>query len=514
MPRTERHRRLRDASYARGPVGFLEVAAVVGLGLAGLYIRVRGLGDESAWGDEIFTLRHLDAPNLVEFLRRAHGESPVPPLYMILEYGWSRVFGTSVPAIRSLSVVLGMVGLAALYGLTRMLAGWRAAVVATVWATFTFWHVYHSQEIRFYGLTTTLALFAVIGFVKFVETRSTAWLAVNAVFSLAMIWSHPHAGLLFAAQGLFLAFLRRHDWRLAGAWIATHLAVSGTLLGFYLAIDSERAMAITGWVPEPTLWTGNPSLLRVLYEFGGVRPLDATNPLGEALAPLRGPIGTVFVLSQAALAFGGWRLLRRGGAAETTQRTILPTRDTAALLLLWLVVPPILLYALSHLWRPMMLSRYLFFAAFPLYMFIGVWLGAPPARFARTAVLLPIAFFLIFAYPGPIRTPFGSAADFIATHTDATVTIYLADMFSSIPFEFYLADRQPTFVTIVEADWMEAIVSGTTPPDDGYPWIALITPGRMRYWERRLQTAAVGHEIRRFESGRTLMVIRLTEKQP
>jgi hypothetical protein len=84
-------------------------------------------------------------------------------------------------------------------------------------------------------------------------------------------------------------------------------------------------------------------------------------------------------------------------------------------------------------------------------------------------------------------------------------------MFTSLPLEFYLPERDIEFITIVEADWMEEIVAGRLWPEDEYPWIALITPGRMRYWEKRLQTAAIDYEIRRFTAGRALMVIRLDE---
>ena len=119
--------------------------------LFSLLWRTWHLPNEVAWYDEIVSLRVLDSTNVADYWRKqsvSDPYSPVGPVYFTLEYFWSRFTSSSVLAVRTLSVIFGMLALAVVYMLAERLYGKEAGLVATLCFGLALPHVYFSQEIH------------------------------------------------------------------------------------------------------------------------------------------------------------------------------------------------------------------------------------------------------------------------------------------------------------------------------------------------------------------------------
>ena len=79
--------------------------ALLGIVLAGAFLRVFHLTAESIWLDEAFSvsISGLSVPQIVQ----AAAPDVHPPLYYFLLHYWMMVFGTSESAVRLLSVFFG-----------------------------------------------------------------------------------------------------------------------------------------------------------------------------------------------------------------------------------------------------------------------------------------------------------------------------------------------------------------------------------------------------------------------
>ena len=88
--------------------------------LLGFVLRVHGLGDQSFWYDELATWNRavISLSELFEdlFATRNH-----MPLYFLLMRLWSE-FGTGEFILRAFSVVWGMVSIALIYSVGRLIA--------------------------------------------------------------------------------------------------------------------------------------------------------------------------------------------------------------------------------------------------------------------------------------------------------------------------------------------------------------------------------------------------------
>lgn len=118
-------------------------------------LRLWGLDTHSIWWDEgasTWLSRQPIAALLDWTARDTH-----PPLYFLLLRGWRGLVGEGEFVLRFPSVLIGTLGVVAIYGLGRALGGDRAGLLAALFLTLSRLDVTWSQEIRMYILAITLA---------------------------------------------------------------------------------------------------------------------------------------------------------------------------------------------------------------------------------------------------------------------------------------------------------------------------------------------------------------------
>src|ERR1700737_3893407 len=91
-------------------------------------VRFATLDQQSLWYDEAVTaVRVLHASLHSTLSAVAHVEN-TPPLYYLITWGWTRVLGTGVLALRSLSAAAGVATVALAWMIGRELGTRRAAI--------------------------------------------------------------------------------------------------------------------------------------------------------------------------------------------------------------------------------------------------------------------------------------------------------------------------------------------------------------------------------------------------
>ncbi len=175
---------------------------VRGLGFAGIVVlmavmQVTIAQRQSLWADEIFSLAMATGHSLEhpaasavpklgdfvepdravapdEFRRYMRHDTPVaspwrviravslsdtnPPIYYLLLYGWTRIFGTSDLVLRLFSVLCSLAALPLIAAIARQIAGARAVLPACILFAFSPLAIYYSTEGRMYSLFLFLVL--------------------------------------------------------------------------------------------------------------------------------------------------------------------------------------------------------------------------------------------------------------------------------------------------------------------------------------------------------------------
>jgi len=417
-------------------------AALLALAIVlALCVRACRLSAESAWCDEALTLSVLDAPTLVEYWRNAFDVDPMArmvPVYHVVQYGWSRVFGASDEAVRWLSIVLGVACLPPLHGLVRRLIDGRAALLAVYLMALSQVHLYQSQEVRFYALLLFLSLVSMVALQRALDTGRKRWWCAHGVANTLMMWTHAFAPLFFCVQAIYLLLSikvnrdlavspdkrtapiePRAPWwsgvRRALWWGLFHAAIGTVFLLWLRWLDFTVARESHAYHLMLITWR---DVANNFIVFAGGRPTRENPasymPGGVSLDLL---LAVLFAIALAAIVLS---MLRR--------RT---SRTGVALFLLWTLLPFLLLYAMSRIWTNVFFYRYVIYCLPPACaLFAAGLLSLPGIHLRRGAVALALAALAYQAVfvPRPLRADYRTAGRVIAADaTDATRVLALKE---------------------------------------------------------------------------------------
>ncbi len=202
--------------------------AVAALLAGGLLVRFAALGHQSYDHDEAATLLVLH-PSLAATWHGIVGMERSPPLYYLLAWPWTRLFGTHEAALRSLSALFGVLTIPAALLCARELAGRRAALVAAALVAFNPYLVWYSQEARSYALLVCFSAWALYGFLLAARAPTRRHLGIWALAATLALCSHYFAAFLVGPEALLLVAITKPRWRgalAAGAVAAVGLALA------------------------------------------------------------------------------------------------------------------------------------------------------------------------------------------------------------------------------------------------------------------------------------------------
>jgi len=213
--------------------------------IGGVAVRVYRLGGESAWTDEIVSLRHLNAPSLAAFLRGLrYDDPPMVPVYFTLQYLWSCCVGSEIAHIRVLSVIFAVLCIPATFLLGKRLLDGPAGLIAAFLVSFSFMFCRYSQEIRMYSLSHLLILLSAYGLFSAIETRKPGYWALHFLANAFLLWTHLMCVFFIFVEGLFLCLFWRRNLRGMMKWGAAHLGLLVPSAVWVLFMDFDRLRSV------------------------------------------------------------------------------------------------------------------------------------------------------------------------------------------------------------------------------------------------------------------------------
>ncbi len=188
----------------------VEGATLLALVALGAALRFATLGGQSFDLDESVTvaLLHHGLSGMLNAI--PHTES-TPPLYYLLAWAWTQLFGLNEVALRSLSALAGTAMIPLAYLAARSLASRRAGLFAAALTSVSPWLVWYSQEARAYSLFALLSLASFAAFVSAMVTPGRGRLARWAAIAALALASHYFAIFLVVPEAVWL--LARREGR-------------------------------------------------------------------------------------------------------------------------------------------------------------------------------------------------------------------------------------------------------------------------------------------------------------
>jgi mannosyltransferase len=400
---------------------------VIALTLLGAVLRFATLDVQSIWLDESATmiLVHRGFSGMLSHLSSSES---TPPLYYVLIWAWTKVFGAGPIGFRSFSALIGTATIPLLYAAGREISP-RVGVWAAALASVNPAMYYYSQEARAYGLLIFFCAAAFVLWQRALRAPDRRRLALWGGASVLALLTHYFAVFLFLPEALIL--VRRHGWR--RVWPPIGAVV---LAGLALAplANSQRADGKASWIEEASLGS---RLGETVKQF---------------LVGLYGPVEILTAIVTALLVAGAVALL----LARGDERERAGGRDAAIVAATGVALPLVL--AAAHI-VDVFDGRNVIAAWVPAAVLVAAGLGvrrAPRAGAVLGAGLCAVSLAVIVAtnaLPGYQRDDWRGVAQALPR---SGTRVLVAERYSGAPLSIYLSTLRGvpgTSVTTRELDF-------------------------------------------------------------
>lgn len=223
----------------------ITIAAFTSIGFA---LRFPLLG-RGFWRDEGSTYADIVVPTMTQALANVARNELTPPLYFVIERMWIGIAGLSETAMRTPSLLFGLVTIVLIYALGRRAGGRGTAIVSAFCATFAPLAVEVQTEARAYALSLVLAVFVLYAVVRIDGAESARgraiWASATLVAGVALIYAYFAGFVILAAVACYFAgvVVVRRDANAAAALAAV---VGAMLCGFPMLRHLSHASGVLG----------------------------------------------------------------------------------------------------------------------------------------------------------------------------------------------------------------------------------------------------------------------------
>jgi len=444
--------------------------ALLPLGLTWLafVLRVYRLTFQSLWRDEVDSLLFATRP-LATLLQTFRKPGENGPLFFLTLRPWLAVAGHSEFALRWPAAAAGALAVPIIYSLMNRLVGRKPAILTALLAATAPYLVWYGQEARMYAALVILVPLGLWLTIKAAGRGGWWWVLLYVVTSLG-VYTHVLAALAIPVQALWLLILLprcRPRRSLTGRWLPAVIYFA-TLVLPYLPLAWWQARL---WL-SPTFETGHPfvalpdvlTVLAVAFSRGVVPVMRPITLLPAMLALLAG-IG-LWAAEQQSRQMGSLNVIpdpisdqtpavaaKPGDGEETAgdesagamRELPLDRWSRVALLLIWLLWPPLAIYGIS-LGMPIFADRYLIWTlpAFLALLALGVVALAQawrPLGYATLGALLALNLAGDWQQVHqPIKADFRAAADFVVAHQKPDDLLMFQIPYNRHTFTYYSGD--------------------------------------------------------------------------
>lgn len=400
---------------------WLFVLAFVG----GLALRSVRLGSRPLWYDEAFSIL-LSRQELPQIIAGTAADT-MPPLYYLLLHAWMGL-GQDIAFLRLLNVILGGLVLLLAYLWGNQLGGRKTGIWLLALAAISPFLIYHAQELRMYSLLalTTLGYVLLVARWTSSEGARSLWTGVGIATTGALaLYSHNLAGFTLLVPSVVL--MLKGKWRTT---LRLALPQLGAILLFF-----PWLMYVPAQVDkiQSAFWTPLPGFLEAVQ---AVVTLHTNLPVPDSLLPLAlfGSLTTVSFLAYGIIRF-----------------RVMPSHQSS-----WLVaytlIPPLVLFALSYLMRPVFVARAFILSAVAYYGILALFLVSMSQKTLRLLIVVSFTLPIVVSLPAQYRyavfprSPFDEAAAYLRRHSGENDQIVHDNKLSFFPMEVYAPELPMIFL--------------------------------------------------------------------
>jgi mannosyltransferase len=156
-----------------------------------ILLRLINLAERPFWTDEVGHLNVALSPSLIELFKGVQEHAAASPLDYLLLRAYQSITGSETPfELRLPYVFYGVVGIYLVYQLGKSLYNPATGLLNAFALSISVFHIYYSQEVRFYALSSLLGTVSTLAFLNALKKPSWSIWILWAVVNIAGLYTH------------------------------------------------------------------------------------------------------------------------------------------------------------------------------------------------------------------------------------------------------------------------------------------------------------------------------------
>lgn len=194
----------RDDNWAIKYWGYAFILAIIVLGI---FLRFYDVSAKDVWCDEANSVI-IAEQNPSGIITRLIIDAS-PPLYYFLLHYWMYAFGETELALRSLSVLFGILLIIAVYFIGKRIFSEKVGLYAALIVSVAPIHIMYSQQIRMYTLLSLTSLMSMYYLLRFIQDKKRSFLVGYGTFTILSLFTHNYGMFLLPVQALLIVLFVR-----------------------------------------------------------------------------------------------------------------------------------------------------------------------------------------------------------------------------------------------------------------------------------------------------------------
>ena len=390
-----------------------------GVIILALVIRLIGLGAESAWIDEAYSITLARYP--VAQIIQGTATDQHPPLYYLILHAWM-ILGNGVPLARLLSALLGTLNVIQVMAFGWKVAGRWLGIGAAFLLAISPFHVWYSQEARQYMLLVVLTTAATVELWNCLNGKGRWWL--YCLYAIFAIYTQYFAVFIFIAHVVVVVLwaFRLKNRQLVISWILSMLAVGLTFIPWLPSAINQFVNHTMPWIGEPAV--GDIRNVALMLLFGN----------GVQLAPAVLQWGGLVIL----IVGSGYIIIRSMSRNSET-------RKFYGFISLWALIPFVSISLVAKFYPVFQSKQYLIILA-PLILLVTgviVIIRRPWGGLFYAGLALVSGLTLIYQQGVLTKDDWRGVAAYIETHAENGDLVYGNPAASALALDLYWETRIP-----------------------------------------------------------------------
>ncbi|MBI1770271.1 MAG: glycosyltransferase family 39 protein [Bacteroidetes bacterium] len=174
--------------------------------LVGFLLRMFDLETKGLWLDEIHSAVAADPDHTLAGVIK-HAEADQPPVYFIVLHEWYKMTSYGDFDGRLLSVIIGLLGILAMYFLGKEFKDHKLGIVAAFFTAINYFHIDHSRQVRFYPFLFLFALLSFLFFIRCLKNKRSIDFLWYTLFTSLLLNTHYFGMVVFLSQFLLFLFI-------------------------------------------------------------------------------------------------------------------------------------------------------------------------------------------------------------------------------------------------------------------------------------------------------------------